>query len=347
MRTLGFFTGLALILATTNANSAQPMISVDGDALIGPNYKSYVWGWAFSDSPVTVRVLLNGTVIAEGAPFNPRQDLKAVHPSAPLNSGFEFIINPLTLPSSSGQLLVEAVDQEGNRVVTEGPKLEGRLPLGLSASSSTVSNGNSFEIWSEQALSPLTLSLTRLDNTPIEATIEPVGESTLENFADNHGLPIDKPLGATKGTIAKVIIGKNAVSEPTGTKFSNSDGHSFVGPTVLNAPSNSSFACSTGEPMRIFFPSNIELLRKGLPILENAKQAASHSNCVDIGVRARVEFLRTTFGAKEDFKFDPDFPENRRISSDGRAMTGGALNEVLNYAKDHNTSLLVTLDGGV
>lgn len=63
-------------------------------------------------------------------------------------------------------------------------------------------------------------------------------------------------------------------------------------------------------------------------------------------MQSRVEYLRTTKGREQDYLFDPDFPDDRRVSKKG-VMLSTALNELLGYAEQWDLPLMVTLDGGV
>lgn len=100
-----------------------------------------------------------------------------------------------------------------------------------------------------------------------------------------------------------------------------------------------------GEALRVFLPGGTTLFRADFPDLKNLRSVAA-GGCVEIGLRGRVEYLRTTRGKTEDFIFDPAFPERKRVVA-GREMVGDSLRTLLATALRLHAPLLVTLDGGV
>ena len=68
--------------------------------------------------------------------------------------------------------------------------------------------------------------------------------------------------------------------------------------------------------------------------------------CVRVGMRIRVEYLRTTLGKAKDYVFDPYF-KSGEVTVNGRNMTTAGLDEALSLAHRNNMPALISLDGGV
>jgi len=100
-----------------------------------------------------------------------------------------------------------------------------------------------------------------------------------------------------------------------------------------------------GPKRRFYYPGNHKAFQNGFPMLRSWRDLAG-SGCLEIGLRGRVEYLRTTLGRARDYVFDPDFPDAGRARN-GREMTGISLRALLNLAQALGGPLLITLDGGV
>jgi hypothetical protein len=116
------------------------------------------------------------------------------------------------------------------------------------------------------------------------------------------------------------------------------------GPLVLRRQGEEPGACP-GAKLRLFYPGTASVFRKGFKEMERLRALAG-GGCVEVGIRGRVEYLRTTLGREGDYRFDPAFPERLR-NRDGHEMTTESLRELLSTALSLKAPLLVTLDGGV
>jgi len=73
--------------------------------------------------------------------------------------------------------------------------------------------------------------------------------------------------------------------------------------------------------------------------------AAYLSPTTRIGMRVPILYLRTTTGAGDDYRFDPDFDVRRRNGA--RVVAEDALSQVLAHSAEHRLPVLVTLNGGI
>lgn len=69
------------------------------------------------------------------------------------------------------------------------------------------------------------------------------------------------------------------------------------------------------------------------------------SRTLRIGVRLPILYMRTTYGAAQDYAFDPDFDIQRQES--GRSLVDDNLSTVLRHCAELQLPLLLTLNGGV
>src|ERR1700686_2783261 len=72
---------------------------------------------------------------------------------------------------------------------------------------------------------------------------------------------------------------------------------------------------------------------------------AYYSRTMRIGVAVPILYLRTTFGATGDWKFDPNFSMQQRCR--GRAVAEDSLNGLIRFALDHQMPVQFILNGGV
>ncbi|HEX4884661.1 MAG TPA: hypothetical protein VFX05_11020 [Casimicrobiaceae bacterium] len=69
------------------------------------------------------------------------------------------------------------------------------------------------------------------------------------------------------------------------------------------------------------------------------------SPTVRLGMRVPILYMRTTRGAKEDWRFDPDWDIQRRCGE--RRIAEDSLSAVIAHARKHRIPVLFTLNGGV
>jgi hypothetical protein len=69
------------------------------------------------------------------------------------------------------------------------------------------------------------------------------------------------------------------------------------------------------------------------------------SPTVATGMRVPILYMRTTLGAKKDWRFDPDWDIARRCGE--RRIAEDSLNALIAYARKHRVPVLFTLNGGV
>jgi hypothetical protein len=72
---------------------------------------------------------------------------------------------------------------------------------------------------------------------------------------------------------------------------------------------------------------------------------AYYSRTMRVGVAVPILYLRTTLGANDDWKFDPDFNVGQRCKD--RAVAGDSLDGLMHFALDHQMPVQFILNGGV
>jgi hypothetical protein len=116
------------------------------------------------------------------------------------------------------------------------------------------------------------------------------------------------------------------------------------GPLLLDRNPAAGQSCP-GAKLRVFYPGGTADFRKGFPQMQALRKMVQ-GGCIEVGLRGRLEYLRTTKGRQADYVFDPDFPESLR-KRNGMEMTGESLHELLQTALRFHAPLMITLDGGV
>ena len=323
-------------------------------ALDAPNV---LRGWAITaDGGGSVRIRAGDRDLGVFAADRVREDVGRRYPLWPHagRSGFEAKLSFRDLPRGRYPLMVTFSDAAGEYLTLRGPSVHNDLPIGR-----VLQNR-----WRMVDPDPLELSAWVADEDGI-ATVELVTESgraLAPLDPDGAERPYSAALDATEGKLGEpeppVATGRvyrtrfDTGSLPPGlhrlaVRATDNRGRSALlpGPLVLrrDAAEDSRAACA-GEPFRLFFPGDTETFRWGFAALQELRDLAA-GPCVEIGLRGRVEYLRTTFGKQADYRFDPDFPDALRLRPEG-SITSTALNELLGLAARLDAPMLVTLDGG-
>ncbi len=319
------------------------------------NAPNLLHGWALSaHGPVSVRVRAFDKIVAETKTTIARPDVGrayALWPGA-TRSGFEFRLPIAALPRGRYSLTVELLDRNGGVAELAQVPVENDFALGrLVARTSTLANPDELELWAwAYAENGLDRALIETESGIPVGTMERIGVKPLRAFEAEHVAdepsiaPIDLPPGevfAFRGD-AKVISGGLhrlvlRVTDRTGLETL------IPGPLALGGAARAG-GCAA-EPLRVFFPGGNHAMESGFPEMRRQREIIG-TGCVEIGMRGRVEYLRSTMGAEHDFTFDPDLPEAHRLWQ-GREMTGVSLHRLLQTGSDLKVPLLITLDGGV
>ncbi len=270
-------------------------------------------------------------------------------------SGVEARLSFRELPRGRYPLTVTFRDGAGDYLTIAGPPVHNDLPIGriLESRWRMVDPGPlDFSAWvaDEDGIASVTLvSETGRELAPLAPE---GGQVSFESLLDETERKLGRPEPAVAmGRVYRARFDTNSLPPGLyrlGVRATDNSGRSALlpGPLVLRrSPSEQARVACPGEPFRLFFPGDTETFREGFVAMQELRELAT-GPCVDIGMRGRVEYLRTTRGKQQDYRFDPDFPDELRLRDEG-SVTSTALNELLDLSARLDAPLLVTLDGGV
>lgn len=318
--------------------------------------RNLISGWAVAaQGEVKVRVLAQGKEVLALLANSRRDDVAKTFPdwSQAANSGFEGLLQMHKLPRGRYRLRILLDDGKGHGSEIAGPEVRNDLPFGKVLAQH------------DKMMPPGTIELRAwlADEDGIRGahvkteTGAPLGKMKLARkkmplavFYDprfNRDKAGDAPL--KKGDLYYLHI--PFASIPTGLQrlqvhVEDKAGNAAVlpGPLVLDKNQVDRQACP-GEKLRVFYPGGAVNFRDDFRQLQELRDMAQ-GDCVEIGFRGRVEYMRTTRGKEADYAFDPDFPEGLR-KRNGKEMTGESLEELFKTALHFRAPMMITLDGGV
>ncbi len=266
--------------------------------------------------------------------------------------GFDHVLSFRELPRGRYPLQLSLADDNGVFYQGKGPLVINDLPIGrvISPHWNVVNPGvMAVRVWvaDEDGIKQVRLIS---DSGKLLAQMPVVSKNVSYQSVRE---PREKLMGEATPAVklGQVHLGSvNAAQLPGGVhrllvEVTDLDGKvsQLPGPLLVNKVAVSSDPCS-GEALKVLMPADTQQFRNGFREMRELKQAAA-AGCVQVGIRGRVEYLRTTKGAKLDFRFDPGFPDSLR-EREGQLMTTTALDELLDLAKQWQVPLLITLDGG-
>ena len=341
----------------------QP-IRVEFDAMdeIEPDGRNTVSGWAMSPdgTPVQLEFLANGQRVAALEANRPRGDVGAAFPALghAARSGFDVAISFAGLPRGDYPLRVRASAPASAlpQLEVDGPIVRNRHPYGVVLTvKQRARNPQALEVsaWLAHESGIRSARLSTAEGTVLAdmATVRP--EESFRSATANLLRDSQPPL--TTGSVWRVSL-RNTL--PAGihrlqVDVTTRDGATATipGQLIVNAPglaaTKAGRAGCARTPLRVFYPTGPSA---------GAGQDAQHEvnslrdlvegPCVRIGMRMRVEYLRTTMGRAHDFAFDPDF-DSKRVTMNGRTMTTAGLGPALELARRNDMPVLISLDGGV
>lgn len=316
------------------------------------NGDNVVSGWALArGGAAEVRILAQGRELAHVRADLPREDIPRVFPAWPAanRSGFQAELSMRTLPRGRYPLTLRLEAPDGARTDIAGPEVINDAPLGKVAAAAdrlTDPREIALEAWAYAedgiesarleteegvALAPLRLKRAAVTLGEFErAAAGGQGNAALRGAVYDIRLPAAAlPPGLHRLEVRLVSRSQRTALVP--------------GPLVRSALPPAA-ACA-GAKRRLYYPGNHKAFRHGFPRLDGWR-ALADGGCLEIGIRGRVEYLRTTHGRGHDYAFDPDFPDAGRLRN-GREMTGVSLRSLLDLALAKRAPLLITLDGGV
>lgn len=343
-------------LGTVHVGTGKPFGRLDAHPIIRWNGRNHVSGWVLAESvqgPPLVRLKLeDGTVIAQGAAHVARPDVGALFSGwrGASVAGFDFRLSMSELPLGDYEIGVEALAGERSTVIGTLAVENSDVPGFIEAGGRVLIEPDDvavqvFLLARHDDIESVTLraetgeTLSPLAPIPFRPLAELAPEALLERGAE---LAVSEPL-AFAGRLESGML-------PFGTwrlvaDVKRNDGRitRIQGPLVKRG--KEALTACRSDPLRLFFPGGNYALTSGFPELSEQRKLID-GGCIQVGLRARVEYLRSTHGADHDFIFDPDLPESLRVWK-GREMTGVSLRRLLDTARLLDVPLLVTLDGGV
>ncbi|MEO8135778.1 MAG: hypothetical protein ABI831_17600 [Betaproteobacteria bacterium] len=335
-------------------------LEIDPMGDIEPNGKNILSGWAISarGAPVTIEVVAQGRVVASMVAERPRTDAASAHPtlSHAAASGFDARISFADLPRGEYRMRLRATSVDTPLLEVDGPMVRNRHPFGLALT------------LKQRARNPRLLNVVAwlTHESGIKSAQLMTGEGTLlgnmrrqrdrvrfgnwsRDLVRDAAPPIETGSVWSATRINALPPGVHRLQ----VKVTTRDGAEALIPAqlVANTPASAgrrsaSTTCDR-EPLLVFYPTGPGTIA-GLGAQREAMSLRDlvQGPCVQVGMRIRVEYLRTTLGRDRDYVFDPRF-RSARVRVNGKSMTTAGLDEALKLAARHKMPLLVSLDGGV
>lgn len=349
--------GKSFKLGQVPVDFSRPFGMLDVSDAMEADGRNLISGWAVAgQGAVKVRVLAGDLEVLALPAGNLRDDVAKVFPAWPqaASSGFEGLLLMRKLPRGSYRLRILFEDEKGHSSEIVGPQVVNDLPFGkMLAQKDKMMPPETIELraWlaDEEGIrgarietetgAPLGKMMLAIKKMPLSVFYDPrfnrdkAGDSPLKE-GDLYGLHL--PFSAIPRGLQRLQV---RVEDKAGNVAV------LPGPLVVDRNQAARQACA-GEKLRVFYPGGAVDFRSGFRQMSELR-AMAQGGCVEVGMRGRTEYLRTTFGKKQDFRFDPDFPEALRKRSDALEMTGESIRELLNTALRFKAPLMVTLDGGV
>ncbi|MFA7239396.1 MAG: hypothetical protein WC091_04730 [Sulfuricellaceae bacterium] len=348
--------GKAFTVGRVPVDLARPFGALDVVDPIENGGHNLIGGWAIAaQNSVSVRVLAQNKEVLVLPASNRRDDVAKVFPAWPqaAASGFEGLLPMHKLPRGRYRLRILFDDSKGHRSEIAGPEVRNDLPFGkVLAQHDKMMPPDTIELraWLADEDGIRSARAETETGVLLGKMVRAQKNMPLAIFSDprfNRDMAGDAPLKKGDSYYLHVPF----ASIPPGlqrlqVRVKDKAGNVVVlpGPLMLDKNQAARRAC-TGEKLRVFYPGGAVNFRDDFRQLQELRSMAQ-GGCVEIGLRGRVEYMRTTKGKEADYLFDPDFPENLRKRND-KEMTGESLRELLDTALRFRAPVMITLDGGV
>lgn len=339
--------GGVYLVGRVNLRFDKPIGNLNPVEALRWNGKNVIEGWAVGPGGVvTVKLMSGNRELARTETTQRHVAVGNIFPAWPAarNAGFQLTVSMQNLPRGRYPTVVRLEDKLGTTHDLPGPDVLNDEPIGkvVTAGDRFVDPGElPVQVWVDgftgQAIHIETESGLRLGELNLSNRAAPL--SSLEAEKAPHSLP-DRRVGsvyAGRVDTAALPAGVHRLVAKVGEQ-----GQLF-GPIVLRHPSGAK-EC-VGTPRRLYVPGNYRAFGAGFGQMRSWRRLVD-GGCVQVGLRGRVEYLRTTRGLKYDYALDPDFAADGLVRN-GREMTGVPLNYLLDLALRLRAPLLITLDGGV
>jgi len=341
--------GHSYAIGSTVLGFEKPIGSLDPGQPIRWNGENKVTGWAVSPAgPVRVSLLAGGRLVASTRTDKPHWAVARTFSAWPAaeKARFETRLAMRDLPRGRYSLTVRMEGPDGATADLPGP-----------------------EVWNDDQLGMVVAQADRFAAPAVVDLRAWVGEGDAGSayVETENGLSLglaqlarrnlalgdfEKPLApADKSQASGVMRGVEYVAKvsleslpPAVHRIGLRTARGFLPGPLVRAGAGYSSTCS-GAPRRIYYPGNHRAFRTGFKEMQSWR-ALVGGGCVEVGIRGRVEYLRTTRGRDADYQFAPDFPE-AALTRNGREMLGVPLRQILALALRLRAPILITLDGGV
>lgn len=330
---------------------------VDVQAPIEWSSLNQISGWAFSrGGHAEVSILAGEKMIASVRAASPREDVGRVFPLLPAArvSGFETRLRMAELPRGRYRLRLLVSDEAGEKKVLAGPEVMNDIPIGkvIGQADRLVDPANVHLVAWLADEDGIHSARVETETGVVLSELYPLARAVpLSALPDPRFAAIQKDDAPIRlGDLYTIDLPRKSIPEGLNrllVRVRDNGGREAVissGPLVLRVGKTAP-SCQ-GEKLRVFYPGGAGDFRSGFRQMTGLREIAQ-GGCVEVGMRGRTEYLRTTFGKGQDFRFDPDFPEALRKRSDMLEMTGESIMELLNTALHFKAPLMITLDGGV
>lgn len=314
-------------------------------------------GWAFShNGPVEVSVYAGTKLIAIAKADGLREDVGKTYPFWPsaAHSGYGIGLRMADMPRGRYRLDVQIGDKAGHRKSLRGPEVINDLPIGkvIGKANQLLDPANvHLDAWLADEDGILSARVEAESGVVLGELHLLASQRPLSSLSDPSLVSIQKDGAPIKsGDLFAIDISRKSIPEGLNrlvVRVRDNAGKETVissGPLVLIT--KGIVPPCHERKLRVFYPGGAENFREGFRQITGLREMAQ-GGCVEVGMRGRTEYLRTTFGKAQDFRFDPDFPEVLRKRSDALEMTGESINELLHAALRFKAPLMITLDGGV
>ncbi len=335
---------------------SPPVGMLDDGAVIEADGRNLISGWAVAaQGPVTARVFAQDKEVLKLSAVNRRDDVAKAFPAWPqaAASGFEGLLPLRQLPRGRYRLKIRLEDAKGHASDLAGPEVINDLPFGkvLAQQDKMVAPDRIvLRAWLSDEDGIRSAQVETAGGAVLGQMTRTKDRQALSALADPRFKP-DQSADALLGRGALYRLDLSRASLPPGlqrlqVRVEDNSGKSAVlpGPLVADANPAQKQTCP-GDKLRVFYPGGAVDFRNKFPQMQQLR-AMAQGGCVEIGLRGRLEYLRTTKGRQADYAFDPDFPERLR-KRNGQEMSGESLRELLTTALRFQAPLLITLDGGV
>ena len=307
------------------------------------NGENRISGWALALNGISsVRLLVGGDEIARSQPSMPHVEVEKIFSEWPAarTPAFEFHLAMGQMPRGRYPITVRIEANDGASIDLPGPEVWNDEPIGkVVAPADRIADPVEvpLRIWLSAAAK---VAVGTEDGHMLGTTKLARSGISLDYFDSKSPFVTH---GKTTGIEYMATVSTKGLPSALHRLGIHTSGGFLPGPLLRVGPGLP--ASCPGISRRMYYPGNHRAFQSGFPEMQSWRSLVG-GGCIEVGIRGRVEYLRTTRGSEHDYEFDPDFPSSK-LTRNGREMIGVPLRELLDLALRLRAPLLVTLDGGV